>query len=360
MFININNSWQTVTKMFVNVNGSWQSTAKGYSNINGVWQLIYNMVTAITDTFTRTTSGSLGTSDSGTLWNALRGVWSANGSQATSSDTASTYPIASATFAADATLSEDVSGGTGLAFWITDANNWWAAYPTYIQNSSTSSTCTGGTVSCSDSSNTCTPSGGCGTVSSNGGVTTCTGPTVFCTDSTNTCAPGGCGTPSVSFVNSYYCPNSSYPYLYQANCYEISPHSGASIPGTVSSTSYTRTQSTNVTTYTRTSSSPVSSTTYTYDTQVVVVSSVSGTITTQYTSTLVSGAGSLSTVGSLKVVTSGNQITTRAYTGTGLTTQLGSDIINTPASPLMGTSVGIIKAPSTYSQGTTLDNFSAT
>lgn len=46
------------------------------------------------DNFNRTTSGELGTSSSGGLWKALRGVWFANGSAAETAGAANTYPIA--------------------------------------------------------------------------------------------------------------------------------------------------------------------------------------------------------------------------------------------------------------------------
>ena len=48
----------------------------------------------ITDTFTRTVSGSLGTANTGQVWTALRGTWFANGSVAQSSNTATDYAIA--------------------------------------------------------------------------------------------------------------------------------------------------------------------------------------------------------------------------------------------------------------------------
>lgn len=312
----------------------------------------------ITDNFNRTTSGGLGTSSSGAVWNGLRGVWFANGSQAQSNDSASTYPVASVSFRSNATVSADVSGGVGLSYWIADSNNYWASYPNYIQNSSTVTTCTGSTVSCTDTTNTCNP-GGCGTVSSSSS-TTCTGATVSCTDTTNTCNPGGCGSISSSGVTTYTCPDPGYPYLCPgATCNELDNCGGASIPATASGTTYTRTQNTNVTTYTRSQNTNVTTTIYTYDTQIKVISSVSGSIVTDSTTTLVSAASSLSPVGSLKVVTSGNQITTTAYSGTNLTSPLGSPIVRTPSSPNTGNSVGIIKAPSTYLQGSTLDTFSA-
>lgn len=110
------------------------------------------------DNFNRTTSGSLGTSSSGQPWTALRGVWFANGSQGSSSDNASNYPIASYDIGLQNTTSRiDSNPGTGVAFWITDANSWWAAYPFYDTTSSTSTSCNSGYVE--NSSNP--PSGSC-------------------------------------------------------------------------------------------------------------------------------------------------------------------------------------------------------
>lgn len=157
----------------------------------------------VRDTFTRTSSGSLGIADSGQTWVATKGTWSANGSQATSADAGSTYPIASIKLKTNVSISADVSGGVGVAFWVSDANNWWAAYPYY--STSSGSSCSGPTVSCSDYNNTCAP-GGCGTVSSSSGTSySCSGASVSCSDSTNTCNPGGCGTISSSSSSSNSC-----------------------------------------------------------------------------------------------------------------------------------------------------------
>lgn len=94
------------------------AAAKAYGMMSGVKRIF--------DYFTRTTSGSLGTSTSGDAWEATRGVWSANGSQATTATTASNYPIAAVNFTSpNATINLDVSDGSGAAFWITDAQNWW-------------------------------------------------------------------------------------------------------------------------------------------------------------------------------------------------------------------------------------------
>lgn len=48
---------------------------------------------SFSDNFNRTTTGSLGTSSSGGMWEALSGTWFANGSSAQSDDAANTYPI---------------------------------------------------------------------------------------------------------------------------------------------------------------------------------------------------------------------------------------------------------------------------
>jgi hypothetical protein len=99
----------------------------------------------------------------------------------------------------------------------------------------------------------------------------------------------------------------------------------------------------------------------TYFTDLVIVSSVSGNVVSQSSTRLATNTNTnYTTVGSLIVSTVGNQITAKAYASAGLTSQLGSNIVITPTSPTKGTSVGIIKAPSPGSQGSTLDNFLGT
>jgi hypothetical protein len=73
-------------------------------------QKAYNF---FSDSFNRTTTGSLGVSSSGSLWGSIRGTWFANGSSATSNDSASTYPISAIDMASESsTLS--ISTGEGL------------------------------------------------------------------------------------------------------------------------------------------------------------------------------------------------------------------------------------------------------
>ena len=357
--------------------------------------LASSVLKAIIDNFNRTTSGSLGTATSGQVWNAIRGVWFANGSAAQSNNTATDYAIAAIPLGQNVTVNVDTTGGCGTSFWVTDSGSWWGAFPHYSSASattctgatafcytagctpanscgaiseSTTTTCTGATVSCTDTSNTCSP-GGCGTVSSSSAVT-CTGPTVSCTDTSNTCSPGGCGTVTSSGVTSYSCPDPLYPYLCPGQtCNELVTCNGASISATPGVTTYTRTQNTNVTTYTRTQNTTVTNytrssatnvTTTTYTSAIRIISSVSGSVVTDSTTTLATSTSAYTNIASMQSNTNGTTITVKGYSGAGQTTQLGSTITRTPTTPVRGTSVGTIKAPTTDNQGSTLDSFSAT
>lgn len=68
---------------------------------------------AFSDNFNRTTSGALGTSSSGGLWQALRGTWFANSSSAQSDDAANTYPISIISSATDSVNISLVPGSGG-------------------------------------------------------------------------------------------------------------------------------------------------------------------------------------------------------------------------------------------------------
>lgn len=99
----------------------------------------------------------------------------------------------------------------------------------------------------------------------------------------------------------------------------------------------------------------------TYTSDLVLVSSVSGQVAVASSLNLATNTSGFATVGSVYVTTAGSTITSSAYSGSNLTgSQVGSTLSLTPSSPVRGTSVGIIKGPSTGSQGSTTDNFLAT
>lgn len=418
-----------------------------------------SIIKRISDNFNRTTSGSLGSTDTGQPWNATRGVWFANGTLAQSTDAASSNPIASIPFRSSATLSADVNGGgAGLAFWVTDANNWWASYPNYVEVSNTVFTCdqsqvtnTSNPPSASCCSNVTTIPGG---FVCDAGFTSSTNSAIFCQITatggggsacnqgyqTQTSTSGFCGgyttNPGSTVCNqnyasglattssccaaatsttTYSCPSGGTLSGTQCNVPQrtVSPY-GTNLTniqscqnqgGTYSSAnggtcvfpaySYTATSNTTYACFTGNTVTPTtysgytaytyypviyygytsqtqqptqyscftansSVTVFTYNTQIKMISSVSGNIVTESSTNIVVGSSAISPVRSLKVVTDNGQITTTAYSNAGLVNQLGSPSVYTPSSPVQAIPVGIIKTTSDHNQGDTLDNFEAT
>jgi len=80
---------------------------------------------------------------------------------------------------------------------------------------------------------------------------------------------------------------------------------------------------------------------------------VSGTVSTVISDTALSAAAA-----SIKIAIVGGTITQTAYSDASLTTQVGTSS-TTPSSPTTAPYVGIIKTPGGLTQGTTVDNFSA-
>jgi hypothetical protein len=265
-----------------------------------------SMKTSLVDAFTRTTSGSLGG-----FWTNVRGTWFANGTQAQSNDAASNYSLASATLSSNnITASASVGGGGGVGFWISDANNWWAA--AYTNNSSSYScncqTCTN--YCCS--SCTVTSCGSCGSYyqCSSGfvcqGTKCCVGFNTVIGNASlvcNSCTVTDCGQ-----CGSYPCGS------YSCNCQTC----------------------TDVFHYLRLSRS------------------ISGTITTSVVSDVTLGQAA----SSIKVVTSGDSIVATAYSDAATTNLIGT-INTTQAGATKAAKVGVIKVPSNYTQSSTIDNFAA-
>lgn len=341
--VRVGGVWKKSTPS-VKVSGAWKNTISGWVRVSGVWKQWF--FAAVYDTFTRTTSGTLGTANTGQVWANLRGVWFANGSAAQSDTSASSYPVAYVNMGEpDVTVSLSVTNGVGPAFWITDSNNWWASYA-YSQ---TSTGCGGGPTGWSPSVPTCT----CGSVQSQS-VSDCSGGPTAWSQSVPTCScgsvesrtvivpgyystePGACDPPStsVSCTNCGGCPSGYVCCSYPSTSYQ--EYRCSASPGT--STQY------------RCSDSPTTTTTR----ALRIISSVAGTVST------ISPDTSLpSDPAAIKVITSGTSITATAYSDTGMATLIGTNS-KTPSSPTRGTSVGIVKAPSSLSQGSTGDTFSAT
>ena len=198
----VNGTWRTVSGLSVKVGGQWKTATSAFVKVGGVWKQWF--ASKVQDAFNRaSTVTGLGTADSGQVWTALRGNWRISGSNsAISDDAASSYPIASANLGnTDISAQADVSGGTGVAFWVTDSGSWWATYPQYTQstsaivgscttsasysyyystwNTTVSGTSCSGTQSygtsspCSGGGTGCVPSGCCSAVQSQAGSLSC-------------------------------------------------------------------------------------------------------------------------------------------------------------------------------------------
>lgn len=251
-----------------------------------------------TDNFNRTTSGSLGTPSGGGAWAAIRGVWSANGTKATSADSASSYPIATSDIYTTApTILLDVDGnGVGASFWVSDSSNWWGVVPWQDTTSTTNYTAN-------------------------------------CTAYTTQCVAYG----YFSFCAFYeaYQINSRYA-KYGVRC-----------TGSYSINGFCATFGAGCTAYTQGSSVSYSA----GSRYLRLLKSVSNTVTTVADSAISSAAASIKVV-----VNSGGTITASAYTGAGQVTQTGSNLTNTPVSPTKATKHGILLAPGGVTQATTVDN----
>lgn len=338
--IKVGGTWKTLQNVSVKVSGAWKSSTNAYIKIGGVWKKWFTGL--IADTFTRTTSTSLGTTDTGATWVATRGTWYANGSKAQSDGTASSYPLATvATGNTNATTSVSVVAGTGAAFWVVDSNNWWAAI--YFSNQ------TSYTYSCT----TCSACTICATCT----VTSSYNPPYPCD-----CTSGGTGGGSyaTSTCDTYTCSSGS-------SCYgSMCCDSGGTILGSATCSHYTTTIScydctttstvTSCTTCGTTASTCCSTGTCTGTTTnyyLRLIKCVAGTITLSPTSDVSLTAAPAA----LAVTTNGDSITVQAYSNDSLTTTLGSALTYTPTTPNKGTNTGIIKGVSDYNQGSTVDNF---
>jgi len=325
----VGGNWKSLSGVSAKVSGNWRTVNSAYVKVAGQWKQWF--AAFITDNFNRSTSGSLGTSSSGATWTTQQGVWYANGGQAQSDTSASSYPLASVGFGlTNATTSASVSEGTGVAFWISSAGSWWAA-TSYNNSSSYSYSCNPYACCCGctqyQTTQSCTTeyvmtsSTGCGCVSR------CPpGSSSYYGD----CGVGRCGSFPCYFVAKIIdCPSPCYGYLSVCvdSGYQCVSYSCGTCYQTCSGTSYNY--------YLR------------------LLSSVSGTVSS------VTGDISLgSQAAAIAVTTSGDTITAKAYSDTNLSSQIGSTLTYTPSSPTKGLSMGIIKAPSDSSQGSTVDNFS--
>jgi len=293
----------TFTATATNANGA--STSSSASN--GV-ALTYPA--SDSDNFNRTTTLLLGnTSGSGQSWTTLRGTWYANGSQAQSDDATSTVAMAKiGTTSANLTVSADVTAGTGIAWYIASSGSWWGAVPYY--SSSVATVC--GASSATGTSNP--PSGSCcGSVSAR-----CRYRWV---------SPIGCGT--AYDWESGYCSGYSPGYDY------LSSWCGA--------TGYNQ--------MIQYYDCPLNGSVTTYSSYIRAYNNAGVSSDNSVTS----NTSSFTNINSMKAVSSSGSVVVSAYSGSGLSSQLGSSFTFNGSAVA---SFGIMKGNGGSQQGSVVDNFS--
>jgi len=362
--IKVGGTWRNIAGQFVKVSGSWHSVSSGWVKIGGTWRQWF--VGAFSDTFARTTTGSLGTSSSGGTWTAIKGIWFANGTKAQSNDAPTNNSIATMTLGSPnvTLIAQATDLGTGISFLVADANNWWAAV--------TERTDTAYSYVVSGTYTSATPLG-YNYAGSTVYYYTAYAPTGTYTTTTYQITPDTYSWQHGSY--SYYVPQyanpiavytydrvlgsyiSGYYYTYVINYGTYSYYT------LVSSATYGTSSTPNYYSYNASGSTPyyspyyTGSYSYTFSGATVgyylrVYNSVAGTVSTIFNTALSALASSL------KVSIVGTAVTATAYSDNAQTTSVGSAAYTLGATPT-ATNHGIILTKSDVAQGYTLGYFSA-
>lgn len=335
---------------------------------------VLSALTSILETFNRSNQSGLG-SIKGQAWKVWRGAWSIVSNKASSSSASGDNALATLKFTkTDVTVS--VSGadpGMGAAFWVTDANNWYASVYTQTQTCQTCSNCnafSGGNCNSFVPGNCNSPAtGNCanGTVCCFPGVTpgtcaafTCLGGftpgncKVFNSANTGNRNPpyGFCHQPSgfnpATCNNSIVCANTNPPTCNNGQCCfgnfdTWSPYCGGTFnPATCSPGAFNPVVCNAFFTF---------SCNCTTENRVSILRSLAGTVTT-LSNNLFSA-----TIQSFRTILSGSQATVQAFSTTTYTSQIGNSVVQSITSPQKTTQHGIIKSTSSIGQGSTIDEF---
>lgn len=131
-FLKVDGSQKPIAVPWLKESGTWKPVAIGYIKVDGTWRIWYTA--EVVDDFNRADNADLGTaSDDFSEWTELTSGWSIENNSA-KQDGSAGPSIASVQMykaSTDVIVEADLVDGTGLgvAFWVNDANNWWAAIP---------------------------------------------------------------------------------------------------------------------------------------------------------------------------------------------------------------------------------------
>ena len=273
------------------------------------------------------TTGNLGTATDGSRWTAINGTIEVKTGAAKATTTPSegnagtAYPIATVTMPTQDNIISlaGTNEGSSVALWVQSSSDWWMVDVESVQNSTTN----------------------------------------YAT--------------GIAGYNYYYGPVQGYSqgasYYALTNYWTVywvryalvsGKYNRFWSAGTVSYTSYMSSTNYSIVYWFSTFGQNTyytyaAGTTYAYSEYLKIRQSVSSTVST-ITSALIS---TVQSIGSLKVWTSGNQITARAFSDTNFVTQIGSDLVYTATGATITTQYGIGVSPSAYNQsaiiGTSVD-----
>lgn len=330
---------------------------------------VLSALTSVLDLFTRSDQSGLGTIK-GQRWKVWRGVWSIVSNKASSSSAAGDNALATLKFTrTDVTVS--ISGadpGMGAAFWVTDANNWYASVYTQTEVCQTCSTCN------SYSGGNCnqTAQGNC----NQNAVGNCSQGT-FCCGTYNPVVPATCSASNPStpgncnIFNSANTGNRAPPYGFcygpsrnpstPGNCYQYNPISGGNCnanccPGPFNTWSPYCAGNYNVV-CTGNFNAVVCNAFFSFSCNCVtehrisILRSLANTVTT-VSSNLFSAA-----IQSFRTTLSGNQATIQAFSTTTYASQIGNSVVQNISSTQKTSQHGIIKSTSSFGQGSSIDEF---
>lgn len=138
--VQVSGTFRLASAIKVKVAGTWRNATQAYVKVAGDWRQWFS--TGVVDTFSRTTTTNLGTSESSIPWASRFGTWTANGSVAVSSNAVSSGTAGALAYVdlANKNALTSVStpnAGVGPAFWVTSAGSWWGAHLTSDQTNTT-------------------------------------------------------------------------------------------------------------------------------------------------------------------------------------------------------------------------------
>jgi hypothetical protein len=297
------------------------------------------------DTFSArsNTTGSLGTATDGSRWDAVNGTIQVTTGAATATTTptagsaGTAYPMATVSMPTTNNVIslKNTNEGSSVALWVQSSSDWWMVNVEGTQTTNTNY------ASAQNYNYVTAQNITYGSNTNYYGVTNYFSSPNYYSQSSGTTYNVGYRTVGSPFA---------YQAFYSSTAGGTSYYLGAAYTGSTSYYTATGYSITYGAFYQYTSAGAfytyAAGSTTTYNEFLKIRQSVASTVSI-ITSALISASQSIK---SLRVTTSGNQITARAFSDTDLVTQIGSDLVYTATGATVNTKYGIAVSPSAYNQ----------